>query len=104
MCRPEDRLCMGDGKQLEPLKIVGYILIGIQIISALLLVVIIAIQTTKSEQGGSGMGWGTIGGQASTSVHKFGLDAQLTRVTTIIAVTFFVVSFLSAWVEATLRK
>jgi preprotein translocase subunit SecG len=45
------------------------------------------------------MGWGTIGGQASSSVHKFGLDAQLTRITTWIAVIFFVVSVLSAVVQ-----
>lgn len=68
----------------------------IQVILAVGLILIIAIQTTKSEQSGTGMGWGTIGGQASTSVHKFGLDAQLTRVTTIIAVAFFITSFLSA--------
>jgi len=79
-----------------------WIIVGIQIVSALLLVGIIAIQTTKSEQG-AGMGWGTIGGQASTTVHKFGLDAQLTRWTTWIAVTFFTLSLVGAWVEAILR-
>ncbi len=76
------------------------ILLTVQVIAAVLLILIIAIQTTKSEQSGSGMGWGTIGGQASTSVHKFGLDAQLTRVTTWIAITFFVVSFVSAVVQS----
>lgn len=81
-----------------------HIVIAIQVIAAVLLILIIAIQTTKSEQGGSGMGWGTIGGQASTSVHKFGLDAQLTRVTTWIAVTFFVLSFAGAWLEAAVRN
>jgi protein translocase SecG subunit len=68
-------------------------------VSAIALILIIAIQTTKSEQGATGMGWGTIGGQASSSVHKFGLDAQLTRVTTWIAGAFFVLSFLGAFLE-----
>ena len=87
---------------METLKILGAVLLGIQILAAVALIFIIAIQTTKSEQSGTGMGWGTIGGQASTSV-KFGLEAQLTRVTTWIAIVFFVVSFLSAWVEAAAR-
>ncbi|HEY3416051.1 MAG TPA: preprotein translocase subunit SecG [Armatimonadota bacterium] len=77
-------------------EILGTVLLIIQMLSAIILIFIIAIQTTKSEQGGGGMGWGTIGGQASTSMHKFGLDAQLTRVTTWTAVIFFVTSFLSA--------
>jgi len=85
------------------MQLIGWILIGIQILAAIALVLIIATQTTKSEQGGTGMGWGTIGGQASSTVGKFGLEAQLTRLTTWIAVIFFVVSFLSAWVEASLR-
>ncbi len=89
---------------MDPLKLLGTALVVIQVLAAVLLIVIIAIQTTKSEQSGTGMGWGTIGGQASTSVHKFGLEAQLTRTTTIIAVLFFVCSFLSAWVEATIRS
>jgi len=86
------------------MELIGWILIGIQIITAIALVLIIATQTTKSEQSGTGMGWGTIGGQASSTVGKFGLEAQLTRLTTIIAVVFFVVSFLSAWVQASITK
>jgi len=86
------------------MELIGWILIGIQIITAIALVLIIATQTTKSEQSGTGMGWGTIGGQASSTVGKFGLEAQLTRLTTIIAVVFFVVSFLSAWVQASILK
>ena len=78
------------------------IIVALQILSAVLLILIIAIQTTKSEQGASGMGWGTIGGQASSSVHKFGLDAQLTRVTTWIAASFFALSFLGAFLEGKL--
>lgn len=81
-----------------------WILIGIQIITAISLILIIAIQTTKSEQSGTGMGWGTIGGQASSSLQKFGLEAQLTRLTTWIAIVFFVVSFLQAWLHANLPK
>jgi protein translocase SecG subunit len=79
------------------------ILIVIQLIAAVALILIIALQTTKSEQSGAGMGWGTIGGQASTSVHKFGLEAQITRVTTWIAITFFVLSFIGSLVEAHLH-
>lgn len=84
------------------MQALGIVFLVIQIISAVLLMLIIAIQTTKSEQSGSGMGWGTIGGQASSSVHKFGLDAQLTRITTWTAITFFVVSIIQAWVHARL--
>lgn len=79
------------------------IITGIQIIAAVALILIIASQTTKSEQGGAGMGWGTIGGQASSTVHKFGLEAQITRVTTWIAVGFFALSFIGALLEAHLR-
>lgn len=89
---------------MESLRVLGPALLVVQLVSAVLLILIIAIQTTKSEQSGSGMGWGTIGGQASSSVHKFGLDAQLTRVTTWIAVTFFVLSFVTAWIYAALRR
>jgi preprotein translocase subunit SecG len=85
------------------MQILSYILIGVQIITAITLILIIAIQTTKSESSGSGMGWGTIGGQASSSV-KFGLEAQLTRLTTWIAIIFFIVSFASAWVSAVLQR
>lgn len=85
---------------MEILEILRTIVLVIQILAAVLLILIIAIQTTKSEQSGSGMGWGTIGGQASSSVHKFGLDAQLTRITTWVAVTFFVSSLLQAWISA----
>jgi protein translocase SecG subunit len=80
------------------------VLVGIQVLAAVALTFIIAIQTTKSEQGGGGLGWGTIGGQASSSVHKFGLDAQITRLTTIIAVVFLVSSLASAMAHAWLRQ
>ena len=87
---------------MQSLQLVSWVLIGIQIVASVVLIFIIAIQTTKSEQGGTGMGWGTIGGQASSTIGKFGLEAQLTKVTTIVAVIFFVVSFASAWVQANL--
>lgn len=86
------------------LFITAYVLVGIQVLAAVALTFIIAIQTTKSEQGGGGLGWGTIGGQASSSVHKFGLDAQITRLTTIIAVVFLVSSLASAMAHAWLRQ
>lgn len=86
------------------MELFANILLVIQLVAALVLVGIIAVQTTKSEQGGSGMGWGTIGGQASSSFSKFGLEAKLTKITTIVAVTFFVVSFLHAWISASLLK
>lgn len=85
------------------MHILSYILIGVQIVTAITLILIIAIQTTKSESSGTGMGWGTIGGQASSSV-KFGLEAQLTKLTTWIAIVFFIVSFASAWVSAILQR
>lgn len=85
------------------MQLFSWILVGIQMVAAVTLILIIAIQSTKSEQGGTGMGWGTIGGQASSTIGKFGLEAQLTRLTTIIAVVFFVASFLSAWVQASIK-
>lgn len=66
----------------------------IQMLLALGLILIIASQTTKSEQSGAGMGWGTIGGRASSDM--FSSEAQLTRWTTILALSFFILSILSA--------
>jgi protein translocase SecG subunit len=79
------------------------ILIVVLVIVSILLITIIAIQTTKSEQGGAGMGWGTIGGQATSSIKKFGLDAKLGRITTILAVTFISLSFIVAIIDAQIR-
>ena len=79
------------------MAILHVILVTLQVISGIALIFIIATQTTKSEQGTS-LGWGTIGGQATSSMKKFGLEAQLTRVTTILAISFFVLSLLSAYV------
>ena len=63
----------------------------VQVLIALGLIVLTALTTTKSEQGGSGFGgWGTIGGKASSSIA--GLEDQLGRLTTWLAVAFLVVS------------
>ena len=67
----------------------------VQVIVALGLVLLTAVTTTKSEQsGGGGMGWGTIGGKTSSSIA--GLEDQLGRITTYVAVTFLIVSMLVA--------
>ncbi len=63
----------------------------IQMLIALGLIALTALTTTKSEQGGGGFGgWGTIGGKASSSIA--GLEDQLGRLTTWLAVAFLVVS------------
>ena len=62
----------------------------IQILGALILIALTAVTQTKSEQGGSGMGWGTLGGKSSSSIA--GLEDQLVRITTYTAVVFLVVS------------
>jgi protein translocase SecG subunit len=64
----------------------------LQIIAALTLIALTAVTQTKSEQGGSGLGWGTIGGKSSSSIA--GLEDQLTRITTYTAVVFLVVSMI----------
>ncbi len=70
----------------------------VQIVAALALIALTAVTQTKSEQsGGSGMGWGTIGGKSSSSIA--GLEDQLTRITTYVAVGFLVVSILVAVVS-----
>ena len=62
----------------------------LQIIAALALIALTAVTQTKSEQGGSGLGWGTIGGKSSSSIA--GLEDQLTRITTYTAAVFLVLS------------
>jgi len=63
----------------------------LQIIMALTLIVLTAVTQTKSESsGGSGMGWGTIGGKSSSSIA--GLEDQLGRLTLYAAVIFLAVS------------
>lgn len=64
----------------------------IQVALALGMIVLTAVTTTKSEQSGSGFGWGTIGGKSSSSIA--GLEDQLGRLTTYLAVAFLVISLL----------
>jgi protein translocase SecG subunit len=64
----------------------------LQIIAALTLIALTAVTQTKSEQGGSGLGWGTIGGKSSSSIA--GLEDQLTRITTYTAAVFLVLSMI----------
>jgi preprotein translocase subunit SecG len=65
----------------------------LQVIIALALILLTALTTTKSEQSGSGgFGWGTLGGKASSSIA--GLEDQLGRITTWLAVAFLVASSL----------
>ncbi len=69
--------------------------LALQVLVAVGLIALTALTTTKSEtQGGAGFGWGTIGGKASSSIA--GLEDQLGRLTTILAVAFLVVSALAA--------
>jgi preprotein translocase subunit SecG len=62
----------------------------LQMICALGLIALTAVTTTKSEQGGSGFGWGTIGGKSSSSIA--GLEDQLGRLTMYVAVAFLIIS------------
>ena len=64
----------------------------LQVLCALGLILLTAFTTTKSEQSGAGGGWGTLGGKASSSIA--GLEDQLGRITTWIAVAFLAVSAL----------
>jgi preprotein translocase subunit SecG len=68
------------------------VLVILQVICALAMMALTAVTTTKSEQGGSGFGWGTIGGKTSTSIA--GLEDQLERITLFVAVAFLIVSAL----------
>jgi len=66
----------------------------IQILTAATLIALTAVTQTKSEQGGSGLGFGTLGGKSSSSIA--GLEDQLARITTYSAVAFLVASMLVA--------
>jgi preprotein translocase subunit SecG len=66
------------------------VLVTMQVLCSLGLIALTAVTTTKSEQGGSGFGWGTIGGKTSTSIA--GLEDQLERVTMWVAVAFLIIS------------
>lgn len=71
-----------------------YIFVGLQILTAIGLMVLTAVTTTKSEQG-SGFGWGTIGGKASSTIA--GLEDQLSRLTMYVSVAFLISSALAAY-------
>jgi protein translocase SecG subunit len=60
---------------------------GLFVIAGLLLIVLLAIQTTKQE----GLS-GTLGGRVESSTRRLGLDAQIARVTGTIAIAFVVVA------------
>lgn len=62
---------------------------GLFVILGVLLVVLLAVQTTKQE----GLS-GTVGGRVESSVRRLGLDAQIARVTQTVAVAFVVVATL----------
>ena len=70
----------------------------LQIIAALALIALTAVTQTKSEQGGSGLGWGTLGGKSSSSIA--GLEDQLTRITTYTAAFFLVISIVVGFITA----
>jgi len=67
---------------------------AIQILTAAALITLTAVTQTKREQGGSGLGWGTLGGKSSSSIA--GLEDQLSRITTYTAAAFLVASMLVA--------
>ncbi|TAM77275.1 preprotein translocase subunit SecG [bacterium] len=64
---------------------------GIFVLLALVLTVLMAVQTTKNE----GLGLGSIGGQRDSMYRgRLGRDEQLARFTTYIAVGFVVIGFI----------
>ena len=60
---------------------------GLFVVLGVLLVVLLAIQTTKQE----GLS-GTLGGRVESSTRRLGLDAQIARVTQFVAIAFVVVA------------
>ncbi|HEY6236290.1 MAG TPA: hypothetical protein VIW69_14420 [Candidatus Elarobacter sp.] len=56
---------------------------GLFLVLGVLLVVLLAIQTTKQE----GLS-GTLGGRVESSTRRLGLDAQIARVTQFVAIAF----------------
>ncbi|HEY4442152.1 MAG TPA: preprotein translocase subunit SecG [Candidatus Elarobacter sp.] len=64
-------------------------LAGLFVVLGVLLVVLLAVQTTKQE----GLS-GTLGGRVESSTRRLGLDQQIARVTQTIAVAFVVVATL----------
>ena len=62
---------------------------GFFLVLGVLLVFLLAIQTTKQE----GLS-GTLGGRVESSTRRLGLDAQIARVTQFVAIAFVVVATL----------
>lgn len=64
---------------------------GLFVVFALMLMVLMAVQTTKNE----GLGIGSIGGQRESLYRgRLGRDEQLARLTTYVAIGFVAVSFI----------
>ena len=59
------------------------------ILSGILLVILLAVQTTKQE----GLG-GTLGGRVEASTRRLGFEGQIARVTNTVAITFVVLATL----------
>jgi preprotein translocase subunit SecG len=62
---------------------------GLFVLFGVLLVILLAIQTTKQE----GLS-GTLGGRVESSTRRLGLDQQIARVTQFVAIAFVVVATL----------
>jgi preprotein translocase subunit SecG len=60
---------------------------GLFVVLGVLLVVLLALQTTKQE----GLS-GTVGGRVESTTRRLGLDAQIARVTQTVAIAFVVVA------------
>jgi protein translocase SecG subunit len=60
---------------------------GLFIVAGVLLIVLLAVQTTKQE----GLG-GTLGGRVEASTRRLGFEGQIARVTSTIAVAFVVIA------------
>ncbi|HEY0615280.1 MAG TPA: preprotein translocase subunit SecG [Candidatus Elarobacter sp.] len=60
---------------------------GLFVVLGVLLVLLLAIQTTKQE----GLS-GTVGGRVESATRRLGLDAQIARVTQTVAIAFVIVA------------
>jgi protein translocase SecG subunit len=60
---------------------------GVFIVAGLLLILLLAMQTTKQE----GLG-GTLGGRVEASTRRLGLEGQIARVTSTVAIAFVVIA------------
>ncbi len=79
-----------------------WFLAGVQMLAAILLIVCILLQTTKSERssGTTGMGWGVIGGKSSAAFRtRWGIEEHLNRITSYVAVAYMAISLLVAVVR-----